>query len=58
MANDDKELLYAVSYNQNAELSVTGAYLIDPRYLNRVAGTLQAEDSPRRKAIPRRDYGV
>lgn len=44
MANDDKELLYAVSYNQNAELSVTGAYLIDPRYLNRVAGTLQAED--------------
>ena len=23
MANDDKELLYAVSYNQNAELSVT-----------------------------------
>lgn len=44
MANDDKELLHAVSYNQNAELSVTGAYLIDPRYLNRVAGTLQAED--------------
>ena len=44
MANDDKELLYAVSYNQNAELPVTGAYLIDPRYLNRVAGTLQAED--------------
>lgn len=44
MANDDKELLYAVSYNQNAELSVTGAYLIDPHYLNRVAGTLQAED--------------
>lgn len=44
MANDDKELLYAISYNQNAELSVTGAYLIDPHYLNRVAGTLQAED--------------
>ena len=44
MASDDKELLYAISYNQNAELSVTGAYLIDPRYLNRVAGTLQAED--------------
>ena len=44
MANDDKELLYAISYNQNAELSATGAYLIDPHYLNRVAGTLQAED--------------
>lgn len=44
MASDDKELLYAISYNQNAELSVTGAYLIDPHYLNRVAGTLQAED--------------
>lgn len=44
MANDDKELLYAISYNQNAELSVTGAYLIDPHYLNRVAGTLQSED--------------
>mgnify|MGYP004678932433 CR=1 FL=1 len=44
MANDEKELLYAINYNQNVEFSVTGAYLIEPRYLNKIVGKLQPED--------------
>lgn len=44
MANDERELLYALNYNQNMEFSVVGACFIDPLFLDRTAGRLSAED--------------
>ena len=44
MANDERTLLYAIEYNQDTEFSVTGAYLLYPRIMGKIACFLQPED--------------
>ncbi len=44
MASDEANLLYALNYNQDMEFSVVGACFIDPRFLDKTAGCIGAED--------------
>ena len=44
MASDELSLSYALSYNQDTEFSVVGACFIDPRFLDKTAGCIRAED--------------
>lgn len=44
MASDEMSLNYALSYNQDMEFSVVGACFIDPRFLDKTAGCISAED--------------
>ena len=44
MTNDERTLLYAIEYNQDTEFSVTGAYLLYPRIIEKIACFLQPED--------------
>lgn len=44
MASDELSLSYALSYNQDMEFSVVGACFIDPRFLDKTAGCISAED--------------
>lgn len=44
MASDEMSLNYALSYNQDMEFSVVGACFIDPRFLDKTAGFISAED--------------
>lgn len=44
MASDEMSLNYALSYNQDMEFSVVGACFIDPRFLDKTAGCISADD--------------
>ena len=44
MTNDERALQYAVEYNQDTEFSVTGAYLLYPRIMDKLVCVLQSED--------------
>lgn len=44
MASDEMSLNYALNYNQDMEFSVVGACFIDPRFLDKTAGCISAED--------------
>ncbi len=44
MTNDERTLQYAVEYNQGTEFSVTGAYLLYPQIMDKIACILQPKD--------------